>query len=184
MPVLMDRRAETGWTLSMDSTLESIQNDLARHHKSAATTVIGLLIATLLLCIVAYLGRSYFREQPNPSLNVAIRIVILILGLGSIAWRRTKFSAMRLQDIGALQGAAGLVRTLERTTLQLVIIAAATALTGFIGTLMTGDEWYTYTAAAIAIVVLLYSYPTKSSWVGTIRRFAKEYDQPSDSSEI
>jgi len=104
---------------------------------------------------------------------MAVRIVVLILGLGSVVWRRTKFSTMRLQDIGSLQGAVGLLQTLEKTTLQLAMLGAGIALIGFITTLVTGNALYTYWAAAIALVVLVYAYPTKSSWNRTLDRFVQ-----------
>ena len=46
-----------------------------------------------------------------------------------------------------------------------------TAAIGFIATLMTGNERYSYWAGAIAVVVFIYSYPTKSSWLKTMYRF-------------
>lgn len=131
-----------------------------------------------MLALVAYVGRNYFQQQPSPSIDVATRIAILILGLGSIVWRRTKFSSLRLRDIGALHGAHGLLRTLEKTTLQLSIIGAAILLIGFIATLITGNEFYTYTGGAIGLVVLVYSYPTKSSWENTLNVFGVSPDLP------
>ena len=83
--------------------------ELLRRHKAAAMTVAGLLIATLLLSLVSLVGNNFFRQQYNPPLDIAVRITILMLGLGSIVWRRTKFSTMRLRDIGSLQGAHGLL---------------------------------------------------------------------------
>jgi len=146
--------------------------------------VAGLIVGTILLSVVAYLGREYFRQQSNPSLDIASRITILILGLGSIAWRRTKFATLRLQDIGALQGAAGLTRTLEKTTLQLALIAAVVVVIGFISTLLTGNEFYTYTGGAVGLVVLLYCYPTKRSWIRTVQRFAENQGPPPPPSDL
>ena len=103
---------------------------------------------------------------------MALRISVGILGLGAIIWRRTKLSPMRLQDIGGIQGGVGLVRTLEKTTLQLAILAALMAALGFVATLISGNEFYTYWAAAIAVIVLLYSYPTKNSWMRSVQRFS------------
>jgi len=153
--------------------MDEVLPELTRRHKAAATTVAGLVVATILLAFVAYLGRDYFRDNPNPSINMAARITILILGLGSIAWRRTKFATLRLQDIGALQGPSGLISVLEKTTLQLAMIAAAIVAVGFIATLLTGDGSYTYTGGAIGLVVLLYCYPTKGSWIKTVKRFGE-----------
>jgi len=153
---------------------ENVQAELAKRHKAAATTVAGLLIATVLLSIVAYLGKRFFTQQQNPSLDIGLRISILILGLGAIALRRTKFSTMRLQDIGALNGATGLLSTLEKTTIQLALLGAGIAALGFIGTLVTGNEIYTYWAGLIAVVVLLYSYPSRTAWTRTLQLFTPD----------
>jgi hypothetical protein len=155
----------------LDSNSPDAQAEVTRRHKAAATTVLGLIVATILLSIVAYLGKPYFRQQVNPPLDFAVRIVILVLGLGAVVWRRTKFQPARLKDIVGLQGVSGLIRTIEKTTLQIALFAAAIALTGFVATLMTGNELYTFWSGAIAIVVLIYGYPTKSSWLRTISRY-------------
>jgi len=155
----------------VDPTSPEAQAELARRHKAAATTVVGLLVATILLSVIAFLGRPYFTDKPNPPLDIAVRIVILILGLGAVVWRRTKFQAMRLQDIAGLAGITGLLKTLEKTTVQIALLGAAIAVIGFISTLLTGNERYSYWAGAIAVIVFVYCYPTKSSWLRTVKRF-------------
>ena len=157
---------------SSNQITENIQAELIRRHKAAWTTVVGLLIATILLSIVAFLCRSFLRQQQNPPLDIALRIVILSFGLGSIALRRTRFAAMRLQDIGGLRGASGLLSTLEKTTLQLAFLGAAIAAVGLIATLLTGNDSYTYGAGLVAVAVLLYCYPTRTSWQRTLQQFA------------
>ena len=157
----------------MDSTSPEAHAELARRHKSAATTVLGLLVATILLSVVAFLSRPYLNQQPeNPPLDVAIRILVLIFGLGAVMWRRMRFATMRLQDIAGLSGVSGLLKTLEKTTVQLALMAAAIALTGFIATLVTGNDLYTYWTGAVAVVVFVYCFPTKSSWRRALNRFA------------
>lgn len=163
-----------------DATIND-QQELNRRHKAAAATVAGLIIATLLLSVVAYLGKQYFRQQQNPTLDMAVRIVVLMLGLGSIVWRRTKFSTMRLQDIAGLQGVTGLLATLEKTTVQIAFLAASIAGIGFIATLLTGNDLYTYWAGLISIIVLLYCYPTKASWRRAIQRFVEKPEVPVES---
>ena len=157
----------------MDSTSPEAQAELARRHKAAATTVLGLLVATILLSVLAFLAKPYFTEKPNIVLDMAVRIVILILGLGAIAWRRTKFQTMRLQDIAGLAGVSGLLKTLEKTTIQLALLGAAIASIGFVATLMTGNDRYTYWAGAIAVIVFVYCYPTKQSWLRALYRFTE-----------
>jgi membrane protein YdbS with pleckstrin-like domain len=157
----------------LDPTSPEAQAELARRHKAAATTVLGLIVATVLLAVVAFLARPYLTPQDNAVINMAVRIVILFLGIGAVVWRRTKFQPMRLQNIFGLAGVSGLLKTLERTTIQLAVLGAAIASIGFIATLVTGNEWYTYLASAVAVLVFVYCYPTKSSWLRTLYRFAE-----------
>ena len=163
----------------MDPIAPEAQTELARKHKAAATTVLGLLVAVILLCVIAFVSRSYLElKPPNLSLDWATRLVVLFLGLGAIVWRRNRFSAMRLQDIAGVAGVTGLIKTLESTTLQLALVAAAIALIGFAVTLIQGNELYTYWSCAIAVVVLIYCYPTKSSWLKTVRYFTDPKTEP------
>ena len=158
--------------MAVNPTSPEAQAELARRHKSAATTVAGLFIATVLLSIVAFVARPYLIEKPpNLPLDMAVRILVLVLGLGTIIWRRNKLSPMRLQDIAGLQGVSGLVKTLEKVTIQMAILAESIATIGFIVTLVTGNELYTYWSGAIAAVVLVYCYPTKSSWLRMVYYF-------------
>ena len=167
----------------MDPTSPEAQAELARRHKAAATTVLGLIVATVLLSVLAFLAKPYLDEKPNLVLDMAVRIVILIFGLGAVVWRRTKFQPMRLQDIYGLSGSTGLLQTLEKTTIQLALLGAAIASIGFIATLMTGNERYTFWAGAIAIIVFVYCYPTKSSWGKTLNRFADRQAEAVSSSD-
>jgi len=158
----------------LDPTSPEAQAELARRHKAAATTVLGLLVATILLSVFAFLAKPYFTANPNVMLDMAVRIVILMLGLGAVVWRRTKFQTMRLQDIAGLAGVSGLLKTLEKTTIQLALLGAAIASIGFVATLMTGNERYTYWAGAIAVIVFVYCYPTKQSWLRAMYRFTEK----------
>lgn len=160
---------------------ETVETELIHRHKATATTVLALLVGTILLCLIAYLSKRFLSPQNNPSLDIAVRIVIMIFGLGSIVLRRTRFATMRLQDIGALGGASALLKTLEKTTLQVALIGAILSVLGFVATLMTANDFYTYGAGLIAVVILLYCYPTKTSWIRTIQRFARLDDEPKSS---
>jgi len=161
----------------------TVQSELVRRHAVTARTVLALLIGVALLCVVAYFGKKFITPQNNPSLDMAVRISILILGLSSIALRRTKFSAMRLQDIGSLQGPVGLLATLQRTTIQVALLACVICLIGLGGTIFSGNDFYTYAAGVVAIAVLLYAYPVRRSWEAALRRFASMENQPNSSTK-
>jgi hypothetical protein len=150
----------------------SVQVDLGRRHKTTARTVLALLIAVVFLSVAAFIGKKVLSQTNNPPLDIAVRISILVFGLGAVALRRTKFATMRLQDIGALNGPTGLLITLERTTLQVAFLGAVIAAIGFLATLLTGNDFYTYGAGLVALAVLLYCYPVRSSWDKAVERFA------------
>ena len=149
----------------------SYASELDRRHKATRTTVISLLFGVALLCVLAYVSKRFLIPKNNPSLDIAVRITILIFGLGAVALRRTKFATMRLQDIGALKGASGLLITLQRTTLQVAGLGIVIALVGFIATMATANDFYAYGAGLVAVAVLLYCYPTRTSWERTLLRF-------------
>lgn len=158
-----------------------INAELVRRHRTAVRVARVLLALTVSLSAAAFVGRSHFRQQDNPTLDMAVRVIILICGLGSVVLRRTRFSAMRLQDIAALKGITGLLATLERTTIQVSLLGAAVAVFGFVATLMTGNDFYAYGAGVVGVVVLLYCYPTQTTWRQATASFgpaAPDYPQP------
>src|ERR1051325_1862959 len=126
-----------------------VRTELVRRHKSTATTVLSLLVAVVLLSVLAFVMQKFLTHRSNPPRDIAVRITILMFGLGTIALRRTKFAKMRLQDIAAVQGTAGLLTTLQRTTLLVALIGIAIALIGFVSTLMSGAALYTYQAGVV-----------------------------------
>jgi hypothetical protein len=162
----------------LDPTSQDALAEITRRHKAAATTVLGLIVATILLSIVAYLGQPYFSELESQPINWAFLFLVLMLGLGAVAWRRTKFNPARLVDIAGLYGVSGLIKTFEKTTIQIAILAAGIAVVGFVATLMTGQEFYTYRSCAVAILVLAYCYPTKSSWIRGVERYSTKPEEP------
>jgi len=128
--------------------------------------VIGIAVLTLLLLAVVNLGRAAF-DSPrvrDPALAYGLWIAILVFGLGAIAYRRTKFTAMRLRAIAGLRGADGLLATLQRTTIMLALLGGVIALMGFMSAYLTGEPTDMNYAGVIALAVLLYCYPRRSSW--------------------
>ena len=137
-----------------------------------------LLALTIAFSLAAFLVRSRIQQRENPTLDMTLRITILIFGLGSVVLRRTRFSAMRLQDITALDGVSGLLKTLQSTTIQVALLGAAIAVFGFIATLLTGNDFYAYGAGLVGVVVLLYCYPTRTSWQQAVTKFSGANNGP------
>ncbi len=155
-------------TLSAD-----VQAELLSRHKATVKTVLSLLIGIVLLCVLAFVSQKFLTQRAN-NLDIPVRITILMFGLGSIVFRRTRFAQMRLQDIAAVRGATGLLVSLQRTTMLVALIGVAIAVIGFVATLLTGAALYTYQAGVVAAAVLLYGYPVRNSWQQALARFAPE----------
>jgi hypothetical protein len=150
-----------------------VQAELVRRHKSTVKTVVSLLIAIILLSVLAFVIQKFLVPRNSLSVDITFRVVIPILGLGAIALRRTRLAKMRLQDIAAIRGASGLLATLQKTALLMAVIGIAVALIGFVSTMMTGQVWYTYTAAVVAAAILLfYGYPLRPSWEQAVQQYS------------
>ena len=148
----------------MTRSPESIEDELIRRQRRGALTVVGLLVLTLALVVIAFVARESIYRPGDPSLAMALWIAVLIFGLGAFVFRRTRFSAMRLQDIAALHGISGLLATLYGTTVLVAYIGGAISLMGFIITILTGNPYDMLRAGGVAVIVLLYSYPSLTAW--------------------
>jgi hypothetical protein len=126
--------------------------------------VVIFLVLTLALLAAAFWSARTIYRPGDPSIIWPLRIVVLVLGLGAVVLRRTRFNAMRLKDIAAVKGASALLKTLQDTTIQIACVGGAIALMGFIITIRTGDWFDMLRAAGVALIVLFYVYPIKTSW--------------------
>lgn len=117
----------------------------------------------MIFLVLGYLNK-FVLIRANYSVAQALWVAIAMLGLGSVAIRRTLFSRARLEDIAVLLGVSGLLTTLQNTTLILASFAALAVVMGFINTMITNDWMHVRNAGVIAIGILLYSYPSRTSW--------------------
>ena len=148
----------------MEQKSESIEAELARRHRTAAMVVGALLGLTIALVVIGFVASETLHRPGDPSLAMGLWIAILIFGLGSFVLRRTRFQAMRLQDIAALRGTSGLLATLQGTTLQIAFIGGAIALMGFMVMIMTGNKYDMLRAGGVAAIVIISAYPQRTAW--------------------
>lgn len=160
----------------MTETSKSVQTELAGRHRTASMVVVAMLIMTVALIAAGFLASESLHRPGDPSLAMALWIAILIFGLGSFAFRRTRFQTMRLKDIAALRGMSGLLATLQGTTIQVAFIGGAIALMGFIVMIMTGNKYDMLRAGGVAVIVLLYAYPQRSAWERLVTAIEKAED--------
>lgn len=143
-----------------------VQSELIRRHRVTAMVVRSFLVVTIALIAVAFTGRAPVLGQANPDLTSVwfLRITIVVLGIGAVSLRRTRFIAARLQDIAALRGVSGLLQTLQNTTLQVSVLGLLIALMGFVLMMLTGVVDNMVFIGIAALAVLIYCYPRRSSW--------------------
>ncbi len=143
---------------------------LIKRHRAASTAVVGVFVLTLLLLAIVNLGRAAFAypRVKDPALAYGLWIAILVFGLGAVAYRRTKFSPVRLQAIAGLRGVDGLLAALQRTTIMVALLGGLIALMGFMSAYLMGEPTDMNYAGVIAIAVLLYCYPRRAAWQRTV----------------
>lgn len=163
----------------MAENSEHIQVELVRRHRTAVMVVGAWLGLTVALILIAFFAAASLHRPGDPSLAMALWIAILIVGLGSFALRRTRFQAMRLQDIAGLRGLSGLLASLQSTTIQLACLGGAIALMGFIVTIMTGNKYDMLRAGGVAAIVLISAYPQRAAW----QRLVRTVEQQSGSAD-
>ena len=153
----------------MAETVEGTRGDLESRHAAAARVVSLVFMLTLGLAALALFVAPRVKLGGDPVTANTLLIVILFLGLGSVFFRRTRFSAMRLQDVGALRGAEGLLDTLQTTTVIVAGIAALIAVLGLLISVMTAAGTDMLYFGVIALAVLLYAYPRRAAWESVVR---------------
>lgn len=155
---------------------EDKEDELNDSHRGASRAVQSLVTLALTLVALAFagVGLPLPKSFLVPSLYGTLWIVVLILGLGAVALRRTRSNAIRLQDIAALRGPGGLLASLRKTALLIALIGGAISVLGFV--LFSGwrDELDMLKAGVVSIAVLLYGYPRRESW----RRMVEASQRP------
>lgn len=152
----------------MANTADNARDELTRRHGATVRVVFAVFLFTILLAVLALVVAPRSSLTFNPMLANTLRFVIVFLGAGAFYFRRTKFSAMRLRDIGALRGAPGLLATLQRTTVLVALIAAVIAALGFYISLLTGDGKDMLYFGGVAAIVLIYCYPRRAAWASVV----------------
>ena len=135
--------------------------------------VSAVFTLTLVLAALALVLTPRLLRFSNPAGAPTLLFVILFIALGSMIFRRTKFSSMRLRDITALRGASGLLETLQRTTVYVALAGAVIAVLGFAFTVMSGERTNVLYPTVIAVVVLVYCYPRRAAWRGVLDALAE-----------
>ena len=168
----------------MTQTRESTQQELIRRHRLALIFIIAAFGTTSVLMIIGFLHK--FPLMPfSRNFALVLWVLIAMLGLGTILLRRTLLDTGRLNDIAALRGITGVLTSLQNTTMLLAAIGESIAIMGFVTTMMSNDWIPVRNAGVIAIGVLLYSYPIKSTWQLVVQGIERKgLDEPPPAKEF
>jgi len=158
----------------MTPNSQAVQNELVRRHRTSSLVVAVFLILDLILVTIAFFASKRIFRPGDSGIVMGLWIAILVFGLGAFVVRRTKFAAMRLQDIAAVKGVSGLLKTLQDTTIQIASIGGAIALMGFIIRILRGVWTDILRAGGVAAIVLVYCYPFRSAWQRVVIQLAGE----------
>lgn len=155
-----------------------LQNELARRHRTATLVVAVFLVMDMVLLAITFFAIDRIFRPGDPDRDskiiMGLWIAVLVFGLGAFIIRRTKFSAMRLQDIAAVKGVSGLLKTLRDTTIHLACLAGAIALMGFVITILSGDWTNMLRAVGVSAIVLVYCFPFRSAWERAVRQLGRD----------
>ena len=149
------------------------QDELVRRHRIATLIVAGFLILDVALVAIAFFATDRIFRPGDRSIAMGLWIAVLVFGLGAFVIRRTKFAAMRLQDVAALRGGSGLLKTLQGTTIQIACIGGAIALMGFMITILTGDWTNMLRAGGVSAIVLVYCFPFRGAWERVVMQLTR-----------
>src|SRR3984893_16199 len=152
---------------------QAVHNELVRRHRTATLVVTVFLILDIVLLAIAFFASDRIVRPGDPRTVMGLWIAILVFGLGAFVVRRTRFAAMRLQDVAAVKGVSGLLKTLQDTTIQVASIGGAIALMGFMITILKGDWTDMLRAGGVAAIVLVYCYPFRSAWQRVVIQLAR-----------
>jgi hypothetical protein len=126
----------------------------------------AFIVLTVALVAVAFTGRAPVigSGNPDPVLITFLRIAIVIIGIGAVTLRRTRFAAMRLQDIAGARGISAMLATLQNTTVQIALLGGLISILGFFLMMITGYPINMVFIGIAALAVLIYCYPRRAAW--------------------
>ena len=159
--VFLDARSEHAMNTS--ATSGNFSAELEQRYRATAMKLNVMILLTAAVTGIGVVGHEVMHRPGHESNLGFVSIVIVMLAIGAIVLRRTRFRAMRLQDVAALRGITGLLKSLQNTTLEIGYAALAIALLGFVGTILSGN-YEVLRTGVIAIVLFIYCYPKKRAW--------------------
>ena len=147
--------------------------ELEKTYRTTAIVVIIQIVVVLTLVFVAWCG--IFKVETNPANTdfTTIWVAVLFIAIGSFVLRRTFFNWERLKNIAVLKGVPGILKTLQRNSVLLGMMAFSVGAIGFVIAILSGNSFDMVRAAVISLVVFLINFPRKKVWKTIISNIDK-----------
>jgi ABC-type uncharacterized transport system permease subunit len=147
--------------------------ELEKRYRRAVFIVLAQVFAVLVLIFVSWLFAPKIETNLSNQDLTTIWVAVLFIAIGSFILRRMFFSWERLKNIGILKGVPRLLRTLQRNSVILAVLALVVAFLGFLLAAFSGNSWDMFRAGVIALVVSLINFPRKKIWKTIVSNLEK-----------
>lgn len=156
---------------NLDMTL--LRERVAEAHRKA---IMIMFMMTVSIAIYAALGLFFLNTgEPDPrplQARIPFFVIALFMALGSIAFRRTQLRWLRLEVVGGLRGPEGLIKHFFNTALISAVLAEAIGVLALVIVFFGGDTRDVLSLGAVALLIILTSYPRRNAWEKAVEYFA------------
>ena len=148
----------------MNQISEQTQNELNLRHKRTLIILFAQFWTIVILTIAAWFIIEPKQQSEPTQVSTILWIVLLVIAIGAFLLRRILFAPAVLRDTAVLQGASGLLKSLQTKTIILSALAELVAILGFVITFLNGDKYDMLRAAGVALIIFFISFPSKAAW--------------------
>jgi hypothetical protein len=157
---------------------KKVDDTLARHQRNSALFVSAMFGLTIILLVLALLEAYPRIEKMGPLVPGSLWLLVLFLGLGAVALKRTRLSPVRLAALMGVGGMKALAASLQRTVIYIALLAGLIAVIGYAAVCQTGDNSHMVKAGIISVAILLYCYPGLGRWNQIVRYVSEQNPNP------
>ncbi|HKG20728.1 MAG TPA: hypothetical protein VKC34_02425 [Blastocatellia bacterium] len=159
----------------LDSDKAPLSALVAQAHRKAMIIMLALTTSIAVYAVLGLIILNTRDAAPRPvQARIPFFVAALFLALGSIAFRRTQLRWLRLEVVGGLRGAEGVVKHFFNTALVSAVLAEAIGLLALVIVFFGGDTRDVLSLGIVALLIVLTSYPRRSDWEKAAEYFAAD----------
>jgi hypothetical protein len=147
---------------------------VATVHRTALIIVIGLAASIVIYAVLGMLILQSRQGSQQGRLSPTFLVAAVFLTIAPIWLRRTQLAEPRLQSVVMVRGIEGLIRHFLTVTIVCAALADAIGVVGLIAALTGAGQRFLLVFAAVALLVLARSYPSRRVWEQAVDYFATQ----------